>query len=160
MPLDTKSRLYYEHQALEDAFILKMPRFLDERSQLVMPSETKIYQNGFWSRLDIKGSQMPTCRENSTMVISQSGAQQRLTIFGGANPKLGISNFEAFSMLLDKKNWEKIKIQKNILEQKGTRPVLGFSNENNIEAYTFSGQQPFERMNGGVKICTTDLHKI
>ena len=160
MSLEIKSRLYYEPQTLEDAFLLKIPRFVNENYQSVLSPENKVYQNGFWSRIDFKGSQMPTCRENSTMVITQAGTQQRITLFGGANPKLGITNFEAFTMLLDKRHWEKISIQKNILEQKGTRPVIGLSNDHNIEAYTFSGQQPFERMNGGVKICTTDLHKV
>ena len=103
MSLEAKSRLYYEPQALEDAFQLKMPRFLNENNQLVQPPDDKVFQHGFWTRLDFKGSQMPTCRENSTMVITQSGTQQRLTLFGGAKPKLGISNFEAFTILLDKR---------------------------------------------------------
>jgi len=39
-----------------------------------------------------------------------------LTLIGGANPKIGIKNFEAFTMLLDKGRWEGVKIHKNILE--------------------------------------------
>jgi len=70
MPLETKSRLFYEPQALEDSFQLKIPKFLKENGQLVMPPDSKILLTGFWSRLDFKGSQMPTCRENSTMVIT------------------------------------------------------------------------------------------
>jgi hypothetical protein len=83
-----------------------------------------------------------------------------LSIFGGANPKLGISYFEAYTMLIEKRQWLNVNIEKNIFEQKGTRPVIGLTEAGTIQAYSFSGQQPFEKMNSGVKICTTDLHKI
>ena len=43
MSLEAKSRLYYEPQALEDAFLLKMPRFINENNQLVQPPEEKVF---------------------------------------------------------------------------------------------------------------------
>lgn len=46
------------------------------------------------------------------------------------------------------------------MEQKGTRPVIGQVDGSGVQAFIFSGQQPFEKMNSGVKICTTDLYKI
>lgn len=43
MSFEAKSRLYYEPKALEDAFLLKIPRFINENNQLVQPPEEKVF---------------------------------------------------------------------------------------------------------------------
>jgi len=59
---------------------------------------------------------MPTCRENSTMVAINKEGHSKLLVFGGSNPKIGISSFEAYTFALDKRTWQPLSFQTNILE--------------------------------------------
>lgn len=56
MPIEIKSRLYYEPQALEDAFQLKIPTFSNSEGNTVIPPDSKVIYTGFWSRIEFRGS--------------------------------------------------------------------------------------------------------
>ena len=98
---------------------------IDSNGEAQLAPDSKFKFSGFWSKLEFKGSCMPTCRENATMVAINKDGQSKLLVFGGSNPKIGISSFEAFTFSLDKRTWHPLNLQTNIMEQKGTRPVIG-----------------------------------
>jgi len=48
--------------------------------------------NGFWSVVDVKGGDVPTCRENATLIILNYTDEDQLTLIGGMRPSLGLQN--------------------------------------------------------------------
>ena len=49
--------------------------------------------NGFWSVLEMRGSQAPTCRENASMMLTNINGSDWISLVGGSLPTVGVQKF-------------------------------------------------------------------
>jgi len=126
------------------------------KGKLFNDKNTKIA--GFWTRLNLCGSQVPVARENSSMVYVCNNFKPFLYLAGGSPLISGSSPFELYRIQLDKLKWERIQIPRNIVTPLGSRPdVVQDGSSDKVKLLLFSGQQPPQRLNEGIKICTVDF---
>ena len=62
-----------------------------------------------------------------------------LTLVGGTLPTVGVENMQIYTFALDKKRWQKVKVQGSAPQTKGTRPALTVEDGRQF-LFTFSGQ--------------------
>jgi hypothetical protein len=69
--------------------------------------------SGFWRKLNLSGSEMPTSRDNATLFHQNIDGADHLTLIGGNVPRFGCYEHELYTANLNQKKWMKIQIENN-----------------------------------------------
>jgi hypothetical protein len=130
MTQEQKNEFYYDYKELERSLEMSPCYYVSKGAHpsaiLFGQQESKF--SGFWNVLDIRGSQVPTSRENAGIFIENWKGDDYVTIVGGAKSSVGVQHFAAFTFSLNKKTWQRVKFDRNIDQTTGSIPVAAVVN--------------------------------
>ena len=118
----TTPQLKIDMNQFDPYFRQKLPYVFDGPTlRRLGPNESTV--NGFWTKVNIKGSTLPVSRENPTLMPMLEDGQLVIYSLGGSPYNTGQFNFEIYKIYPSTKQWEKVEYSRPIVQTLGSRPV-------------------------------------